>query len=90
MYEFFKNKFDLLLVTLAFTIIFGIWIYLDFEVKLEPYVFALFGSWLTVLGLKPRPNQQTDIVAANIEKASTESGDVVLTPGTSMKTTKEI
>lgn len=89
--EFLKSKFDLLLVTVALLIVGSVWIQFNFEVKLEPYVFALFGSWLTVLGLRPRPDQRTNIQAENIESASTESGDVVVkTDSMITKSEKEI
>lgn len=84
MQQFLRDKFDVILVTVALVIVGATWINLGFEVKLEPYVFALFGSWLTVLGLRPRPNR-TDIVtdyieAEHIDTANTEQGDIIGKP----------
>ncbi len=91
MVEFLKGKFDLMLVTIALVLVFSIWINLNFEVKLEPYVFALFGSWLTVLGLRPRPNiTNTDTIKAeNIESAVTETGDIFTLPTSKAETKKK-
>jgi len=95
MLQFLRDKFDVILVTVALIVVGATWINLGFEIKLEPYVFALFGSWLTVLGLRPRPNNNinnltTDVVKAeNIEAASTEYGDIVGTPTSSTSITKE-
>jgi len=87
MLQIIRDKFDVILVTLALVIVGATWVNLGFEVKLEPYVFALFGSWLTVLGLRPRPNITTDTIKAeNIETANTEKGDIYTQP--SSKTTK--
>ena len=99
MSTFFREKFDIILVTTALVIVGITWIQLDFEVKLEPYVFALFGSWLTVLGLRPRPNvtntdttnvTNTDhITADNIESATTEQGDIIGQPAPIIRKSKE-
>lgn len=93
--QFLRDKFDVILVTIALVIVGATWINLGFEIKLEPYVFALFGSWLTVLGLRPRPNQNIENVntnsmkAENIEAANTEYGDIVGNHAPSTSTSKE-
>ena len=88
MLQLIRDKFDVILVTIALIVVGSTWIQLGFEIKLEPYVFALFGSWLTVLGLRPRPNITTDTLRAdNIESANTEKGDIFTLP--TSKTTKK-
>lgn len=85
--KLFRDKFDIILVGFIFLSIFVVWVWSGFNPEVKDFLIGIFSAFLALLGVRPRPNQQTDIEAANIETANTETGDIKVTPKT--VTTKE-
>lgn len=83
MLQLLRDKFDLLLIATMFLIVFFAFksgeLDQTTQSTMRDILIALSGSFLTALGLRPRPNQniQTDTVKAQtVETATTQSGDI--------------
>lgn len=81
--QFWKDKFEVLLVSIIFSLVFGAWVITDFRADIKEFLIAIFGAWLALLRVVQRPSQMqagtvnADLITAeNIESASTESGDI--------------
>lgn len=74
--QFIREKFDVILMTTVFVVMFSFWVYLGFPGEMRDFVVGVFSGFLTALGLRPRPATQ-NFNADTIERASTESGDIV-------------
>lgn len=86
---FFKDKFEVILVSTVFVMVFAMWVIYDFREDVKEFLIAIFGAWLALLRVIQKPSTvKTDYISArNIEEATTQSGDVVVVPST--KTNKK-
>lgn len=77
MLDLIKSKFDVLLISLAFFVVFFTWVSLDLRADLQLFVVGLFTAFLTAVGMRPRPADQS---------ANTNTGDINVSTGKENKT----
>lgn len=82
--QFWKDKFELILVTVVLTLLIILWVNSGYRPDLKEFVIIISGAWLALLRVVQRPStvtagilQTEEVTADNIEKASTESGDII-------------
>lgn len=79
--NFIRDKFDPMIAAGLFVFVFLVWIYGPVPESLSDKVFnlaqGLLYAFLALLGVRPRTGPA--IQADNIEKASTDSGDILQT-----------
>lgn len=79
MQQFLKDKFEVILVSIVFMVVFVLWVQSDYRPDVKEFLIAIFGAWLALLRVVQRPSnvQAQTINADGIESASTQSGDIV-------------
>lgn len=90
--QFFKDKFELMVVTIVFMVVFIVWINSDYRGDVKEFLIAVFGAWLTLMRIVQRPsNIQADTITADsIDTAKTGTGDIISTsPPTTAIRSKE-
>lgn len=79
--QFLKEKFEIILMTILFVMLFLFWVHYDFNEKVFVFLNVVFGSLITLLRVIQKPNtiNAEQISADNIETAKTQSGDIITT-----------
>lgn len=79
MNQFLRDKFEVLLVSVVFALVFFLWNQTDFRTDVKEFLVAIFGAWLALLRVVQKPGSVTaqNVSADTIETANTQEGDIV-------------